>query len=520
MSINVKKISFGEENDYITLSNLICKGIFKPDEHLGVLFKDYELGDETLEKTTRILKKLEETFTINDEDYTYLIDILVTILLKLKSNIVELVERMSLAEQAIVYRDYAIKNNDEKFQKITWAFTNKIKKLKEDISDKDKENDRLSSSISKLSLNVIELEEKLEHSNNNFTSLKTENKKTKTKFEKEIESLKKINSSANEKISSLESFKSEYDNLDSKYKLLEQKYNSEILNYSKNLESKVKIENELEKIKKTLEEKNIIVSDYEKQIFNFKKLISDLNTSISQKDLEKKSDLTRISEFEKELSNYKIKNTDYENEIKILKAQITQIQEENNKQVELLVNKNSELESKNLKEKQYQDGLKEGVKFYKNNDYDKNNYGKKKFNKNYHEKPYDRPYDKRNYRNSQETYLARTSHMEKFNTFAHDKYQKHENNMTHPNVPLMCYVPVPMIPPFPMFPHFDPMAYPNGEQDYGQGYGQDYEQPYEQDYNSSYSEYTEDNNQSIDTQQNKEVINSQDLDIHIVNTKN
>lgn len=227
MSTKNKKYILESESDYITLSNLICKGIFDEKLPVAKFFTDYELGDEINQKVTDILEKLEKELIISKEDHQFLIDLLTTLFFKLKSHIVELVDRISMAEQGLMYRDKILKDKEERHHSQLKFFVNKIKELEKQnitVQDKNKEIERLSNCISTLSLTSIDSEEKLAVEMKKNKNLQNELNIVKSKLQKEINELKNQKDKQNERIIELEK------NINS---------NTQIIKNNKNLETKL-----------------------------------------------------------------------------------------------------------------------------------------------------------------------------------------------------------------------------------------------------------------------------------------
>lgn len=334
--VELKEISLEGETDFITLSNLICKGIFDQKFPIAKYFKDYEIRDDVGDKVKSILEKLEKQLTISKPDHQFLTDILATLFFKLKSDIVELVERTSMAEQGLIYRDKILKDKEERHHSQIKFFVNKIKELEKEnksVQDKNAEIKRLSINISTLSLSSIELEDKFEAEKKKNKNIQSELNIVKSRFQKEINELKNEKQKQYEKIIELEKnisssiqiiknnniLQSAYNELETKYNLLQNNFNEQEDNF-KDLNSKYKIEIEnkkkLDESVKALNEKNSEIVKLQEQINR----TNDFEEIILNKD----SDITKLTakldhiqkKYDELLIESKIMQNDKNNTIK------------------------------------------------------------------------------------------------------------------------------------------------------------------------------------------------------------
>lgn len=376
MSISIKRISLEEDNDYITLSELMCKGIFDQKLPISKFFKDYELGDEISKKNTLILKNLNDNLKIDSSDYNFLINLLVSLLYKLKSNIVELVERISIADQALTYRDMILKEKDEKqFLQIKF-FVDKIKRLEEDnknIKQKDKEINKLSSSISSLSLKNIEHEENAEEFNKKIKNLQTEINSTKSKFQKEINDLKNEVSKQCGIVEKQQKIIDSNKGLENKYKVLEKtlKEKTDSENSFKGLKFDFE---ELQKLKHTSDKemKNLLGKNksLELQIREFKDInsqsiiqIDNLNKIIEEKDITIKKTIDTNKINEKLIQDKISLITELEKQLDSMKKDFNQLEQTCQNDKKIIQDLKKKLENMKSKEVAYIPKNKHNKKF-------------------------------------------------------------------------------------------------------------------------------------------------------------
>ncbi len=490
MSISIKQISLEEENenDYITLSELMCKGIFDPKLPISKFFKDYELGDEILEKTTHILKNLNDNFKLDSSEYNFILNLLVTLFYKLKGNIVELVERIGMADQALVYRDMVIKEKDEKqFRQIKF-FTDKIKKLEEEnkiVKEKEKEINKLSSSISSLSLRNIEHEENADTFNKKIKNLQNEINSTKSKFQKEINDLKNELSKQYSIVEKQQKTIDANKGIENKCKVLEKNLKEQIDSVKSFNEQKFEFE-EIEKLKnslnkeninlktelKSLSEKNIVL---EKQIEQTKQQnsesvvqINKLSKIIEQNNIIISSAKDSNKTNEKLINDKNLIIKELEKEITKLKKDFGELEENNHKEkenVKELKQSFDELEQNNDKNKKHIEELKQQIQdlLSKQKSQEIALNQKNKYNKR-----------NQNMKNNHQTQqMQQIQHMQHIQHMQYVQHMQHVQNMQEMHQiqdvqeqtncdqgscvgqnPMIYYVPVPVpsIPPFPMLP--------------------------------------------------------------------
>ncbi len=443
MSFDINKITLEGEQPYITLSNLICKGIFDQKFPIAKYFKDYELGDNINEKIMGILEKLEKELIINKEDHEFLINLLTTLFFKLKSHIVEFVERISMADQSLMYRDKMLKEKEERHQSQLKFFITKIKELEKEnktVQDKNREIDRLSSSISTLSLASLEFDENIEKEKKKNKNLQNELNTIKSKLQKEINELKNQKDKQCEKIIELEK------NINS---------NTQIIKTNKNLESKL---NELENNYFQLKKK------YDEQEDKFK----ELNSKYSS-EMENKNKL--LLSVDEQLNQLKNTNTQNINELSEKNNKIIELEKQinsNSDYKKIIIDKDNDITKLSDTVKDIQKKYDELLNQFKNVKEDKNYKKNKYYSRNFY---HGRGFQHKNTGQNEPTHHQHMHH--NFNQTGINDY----NNNTNP---IICYVPFPVHPgfqPFPMNPYEQPCEpgfipfYPN--QIYDDGFDED-----------------------------------------------